>query len=225
MNYHHLTTEVLFKKGLLKSRIAMTFFYRGAGVGTYWHKNDARLHGFTAQSPGAQPTVDRLINHIAKGTVTTPFLSLTRSFGVACSYAAFCGRGTATKDNPGYVYQVELDEPLPAGLQLIDPLKSVAEDAADPLDPPYQHDGLPDFLLGVVSPTKMGDLLKIPYLQPPPGGGTERTPNLTEHFETLVRVLRDAEILACGTIPAKAIENRFLVFWDGFQLQVEYEQR
>lgn len=27
----------------------MPFFYRGAGVGTYWHQRDARLDGFVAR--------------------------------------------------------------------------------------------------------------------------------------------------------------------------------
>jgi len=56
----------------------MPIFYRGDGVGTYWHENDARLSGFTSQSPGIVPSIDRLMHHIARGMVNSPYISLTR---------------------------------------------------------------------------------------------------------------------------------------------------
>jgi hypothetical protein len=36
-------------------------FYRGAGIGSYWYVNDARVTGFTPQSPGAPASIDNLI--------------------------------------------------------------------------------------------------------------------------------------------------------------------
>jgi hypothetical protein len=192
----------------------MPLFYRGAGVGTFWHLNDARVNGFTAQAPEVVPSIDRLMQHVARGTINSPYISLTRSFGVAWNYAVFYGRSAtlATHNSPGYVYEIEINDPLPSGLQLLDPLKDVAAAAPAPLAPiSYQHDGLPEFLLGVVEPNKYGHFLSMPSLQPPPGGGTLRPPNLTIQLETLVRVLRDAEILAVGNIPATLIRSRFEV--------------
>ena len=43
----------------------------------------------------------------------------------------------------------------------------------------------------------------------PPSGGVVRPPTLTMELETLVRALRDAEILAMGSISAVYIRNRF----------------
>ncbi len=186
----------------------MPIFYRGAGIGTYWHTNDARLNGFTPQSPGTMGSLSRLMNHIARGTTNSPFVSMTRSYGVALSYALLAGRTYPTPTNPAYVYEIEINDPLPAGLQLFDPAKEVAASVPTPLGLSYYHDGAPEFLLGVVSPTRMRRFLTAPYPQPPPRGGTSRPPNLTIELETLVRALRDAEILAIGTIPAACIRNR-----------------
>jgi hypothetical protein len=191
----------------------MPIFYRGAGVGTYWYENDARLNGFTPQSPGTAPSIDRLMHHVARGTVKSPYISLTRSYGVACVYAVFSGRTQPTETDPGYVYEIEIGAPLPPGLQLLDPVKEVAMAAPEPLDSiSYQHDGLPDFLLGVMKPMEMGQFLMASCPQPPPSGGTPRPPNLTIELETLVRALRDAEILAVGNIPAAYIQNRYNVW-------------
>ena len=78
--------------------------------------------------------------------------------------------------------------------------------------PPYQHDGLPDFLLGIVDPGNMGHFLAQHAKQPPSSEGTPRSPNLTIELETLVRALRDAEILAHGIIPAICVKNNFDVY-------------
>jgi hypothetical protein len=180
----------------------MPIFYRGAGVGTYWHLNDARLTGFTPQAPGIASSIDRLMQHVSRGTVSSPYISLTRSYGVAWSYAVVFSRTRPTQNNPACVYEIEINDPLPHGFQLIDPVKEVAAAAPPPLAAiSYQHDGLPEFLLGVMDPKKYKRYRMAPCPQPPPGGGTPRSPNLTIQLETLVRVLRDAEILAVGNIP------------------------
>lgn len=125
----------------------------------------------------------------------------------------FFGLTQPTQTNPGCVYEIELNDPLPPGLQLLDPIKEVAAASPSPLDlTSYQHDGLPDFLLGVVNPVQMGQFLTAPYPQPPPGSGINRPPNLTIELETLVRALRDAEILAVGNIPASCVRNRYDVW-------------
>ena len=101
--------------------------------------------------------------------------------------------------------------PYRTGLQLLDPVKEVAQALPSPPSsgPPYQHDGLPDFLLGVVNPGRMGHFLIQYAMQPPASEGTPRSPNLTIELETLVRALRDAEILAHGSIPVTCVKNRF----------------
>jgi hypothetical protein len=185
----------------------MALFYRGAGVGTYWHAHDAEKSGFTPQSPGTTPTTAQLMMHIARGTVRSPYVSLTRSYGVAWNYAVYTSRVRPTRHNPAVVYEVELESPLPRGLELIDPVKEVASGLGDPLVATYHHDGEPTFLLGVVDPTRMATYLKAPYLQPPPGGGTPRPPKLTIELETLVRALRDAEVLAVGNIPSASCKR------------------
>ena len=192
----------------------MAIFYRGAGIGTYWHSHDARQTGFIARAPQMQPTPDRLMLHIARGTVNSPFISLTHSYGIALNYANFFGTEIPTPQHPAYVYEIEINEPIPSDLQLLDPIKEVAPILPLPLgiNPPYQHDGGPAFLLGVVDPVNMREFLIQQSPQPPASAGTPRTPNLSIALETLVRTLRDAEILAKGTIPAHCVNHRFEVY-------------
>ena len=92
--------------------------------------------------------------------------------------------------------------------------KEVAPVLPQPLDvnPPYQHDGSPTFLLGIVDPINMREYLRQHAPQPPDSEGTPRAPNLTIALETLVRTLRDAEILAEGIIPAVCVKHKFEVY-------------
>jgi len=189
----------------------MPILYRGAGPGTYWHVHDAQDLGFSPKAGEAEPSLDRLIQHIARAQVESPYVSLTWSFGVAHEYAIF-GRVPALEGGPGYVYEVEFASPLPNGLQLIDPIREIALAApALPIQTPYWHDGDQEFLLGVVS-AKMKKYLSRPIIQPPPSGGADRSANLSLELETLARALRDAEILAIGNIPAACIRYRHEVW-------------
>ena len=193
----------------------MPILYRGAGINTYWYLNDLIEHGFTARAPEMTATTTRLMLHIARSTVNSPFISITRSYGVAWHYAMSSSMRIPTPSDPAYVHEIEIQEPLPLGLKLLDPVKQVVQALPSPesLGPPYQHDGLPDFLLGVVNPRRMGDFLEQYSLQPPASEGTPRQPNLTIELETLVRALRDAEILAHGIIPATCVKNSFEVYY------------
>ena len=188
----------------------MPIFYRGAGINSYWHLRDPLETGFTARVPDTTPTTAQLMQHISRGTGNSPFISLTRSYAVAWHYAVLNSTHLPTPENPAYVYEIEIHEPLPSGLVLLDPIKEVAQTLPGPTSPgpPYQHDGLPDFLLGVVNSRSMGEFLRQHAPQPPPSEGTPRPPNLTLEVETLVRVLRDAEILARGRIPKSCVQNR-----------------
>ena len=167
-----------------------------------------------ARAPGTQPTTNQLMHHVARGTVTSPFISLTRSYAVAWHYAVFGKEEIPSPSNPAYVYEIEINEPMPVGLQLLDPVKEVAQRLPRPtsMSPPYQHDGLPEFLIGVVDSITMGHFLAQHSPQPPLSEGTPRPPNLTLELETLVRALRDAEILAQGIIPSACVQNRFDVY-------------
>lgn len=189
----------------------MALFYRGAGIDTYWHKNDPRLTGFTAHSPGTEASTDRLMNHIAQSTVTSPFISLTRSFGIALDYALF-GMTKASKSNPAFVWEVELGNPLPKGMHLIDPVKEIADGLPAPqANLTYHHDGAGSVLLGLVDPEKENILLE-PVPIPPGGGATPKAPNLSLELRTLIRTLRDAEVLVIGAIPASRIRACYEVY-------------
>ena len=192
----------------------MAIFYRGAGINTYWYLNDPIEQGFVARDPEMTPTTTRQTLHIARSTVNSPFISLTRSYAVAWRYAMVSSERIPTPEDPAYVHEIEIQEPLPPGLHLSDPVKEVAQMLPSPTSsvPPYQHDGLPDFLLGVVDPGRMGHFLTRLAKQPPSSEGTPRPPNLTIELETLVRALRDAEILAHGIIPAICVKNSFDVY-------------
>ena len=160
-----------------------------------------------------EPSTHRLMEHIARGTVNSPFISVTRSYGVAWQYAISSSVRPPTLSEPAYVHEIETPEPLPPELQLLDPIKEVAEMLRSPESPGpfYQHDGLPNFLIGVADPVSMGHFLERRVMQPI-SGGTPRTPNLTIELETLVRALRDSEILVKRIIPANWVRNIFDVY-------------
>ena len=73
----------------------------------------------------------------------------------------FFGNEVPTQEHPAYVYEIEINEPIPPELKLLDPIKELAPILPSPLGvhPPYQHDGGPAFLLGVVDPVNMRKFL------------------------------------------------------------------
>ena len=182
----------------------MAIFYKGAGPGTYWNVHDATVVGFTAHSPALSTSPSRVVRHITGGSTHSPYTSLTSSYAVAWDYAVYAGSLTvvATKANPGYVYVIDLPDPPPPGLVLLDPVVEVSVR----LPPPgglvsYQHDGSPQFLIGVVSPRRHRRYLTSPCVKAPPAApGPPSTPSPI--LEAMVSALRDAEILAMGSIPA-----------------------
>ena len=190
----------------------MATFYRGAGVDTYWHKNDALRLGFTPQDPGASFSCDRLMQHIGRTTTHSKFISLTRSYGVAYDYAMNAGLNWPSKSNPAYIYEIETSSDHPE-FRIVDPLKEIIYAMPDPAaGNSYHHDGQQSFLLGVVDPVSMGAHLQKKVLHPPPHLGTPRAPNLSLALETMIRVLRDAELLAIEAIPRSCVKHRFEVY-------------
>ena len=189
----------------------MALFYRGAGIGTYWHVNEPRIRGFIPHSPGTLASLDRLMNHIRSGATESPYVSLTRSPGVALGYARL-GKRKPTSTKPAYVWEIELTNPLRANVQLLDPVQAIAAELPGPAESlSYHHDGAPTFLLGLIDPSQQHFLTgNRPLL--PGEGSSPRPPNLTVELETLVRALRDAEVLALGTIPAACVRARHEVY-------------
>ncbi len=95
----------------------------------------------------------------------------------------------------------------------VDPIVEVAKGLPKPWQSPgYQHDGGQSFLLGVLDPKQMASALKQAAVFPPGSHGTPRTPNLSQELETLVRALRDAEILVYGNVPSSLVRNRYEVY-------------
>ena len=88
----------------------MPIFYRGAGIGTYWYLNNPVENGFTARSPEMTTSLTRLMFHIARSTVNSPFISITRSYGVAWHYAMSSSMRIPTINNPAYVHEIEIQE-------------------------------------------------------------------------------------------------------------------
>lgn len=177
-------------------------------MGTYWHTNDARLTGFIPHHPGAGRGISRIFSHIARGTTASPYVSLTRSFGVALDYA-FGGLRTPTLATPAFVYEVEIDEQDGYGTRLVDPVVEVASQLGSPYDlRSYHHDGDTGFVASVAAPGGHASGLQQTVKFPPPGQGTPRSPLLHVELETLVRALRDAEILSFGAIAASQVKRR-----------------
>ena|SRR5579859_235548 len=187
----------------------MAIFYKGIGPGTHWSSVDLCSRGLQPRDPGSSPGLSTLMSHIGHGTTYSCYISLTRSYGIAQAYA-YAGTVVPSNTSPGYVYELELDDPLPSGLAVIDPLVEIAQGLPNRLaQQSYHHDGDPDFLIGVINPTKM----VAQKVKDPPGSiRTPRQPHLSMELETLVRVLRDAEVLVAGNLPAACFKHRYPVF-------------
>lgn len=191
----------------------MAVFYRGAGVDTYWHQHDARKSGFVARKPGGARDLDAILGHIRLGTTVSPYISMSRSYGVAWSYAKYLGLKPPTKRKPGFIYEIHLSDPLPPGLMVLDPVREVINSTTQPTGPGphYQHDGEQDFLLWVVDSKAHAAVIDKPA-KSPFGGATVRPPVLSAELETIVRALRDAELLVVGAIPQTCVVERHRVY-------------
>lgn len=156
--------------------------------------------------------MSRLVQHIARGTTISPFVSLTRSYGVACGYAC-SGESLPTVKQPAYVYQIEIEEQDGHQTKLLDPVAAIAKQLQSPYEwKSYHHDGQASFLLGVVDPDRHLGELRRPALFPPGDRPTPRAPLLHAELEAMVRSLRDAEILAVGGVAKPQVLQRWEVF-------------
>src|SRR5689334_12591960 len=88
----------------------MAIFFRGAGIGSFWHNKNAQLAGFAPHSPGAMPSNSSLMSHIALASIQSPYVSFSRSFGIARAYALVGPGGMARPGAPGFVYEIEISD-------------------------------------------------------------------------------------------------------------------
>jgi hypothetical protein len=190
----------------------MPLFYKGVPASTYYSNVDLRVGGLVARSPTATRTVQDVVRHISDGTINSAYVSLTRSYTVAEEYAFSC-RMPPTSTNPGYVWEVQIDDPPPAGVMILDPVHTISESKKDVLAAgSYHHDGGQNVLMGIVSPATMGHVLLSPVKDPPMSGRTPRAPHISRELEALVRALRDSEVLALGNLPRRCFVARHTVF-------------
>jgi len=187
----------------------MPRFYKGVGLGTYLHGVDLRISGLAARNPGSLYNMDTVMHHVARGTITSRCISLTRSYGVAEDYALNGRTLSPTAANPAFVYEIDIPDPPPTGMTVVDPVAVVAAGHSNALVPlSYQHDGDMEFLLGVVDPTKLVAHLSTPIRTPRGTTPTPRPANLSLPLETFVRALRDSEILVLDAIPSRHVVFR-----------------
>ncbi len=189
----------------------MATFFRGAGIGTYWHDKDARVSGFSPHEAGMSRSTQAIIDHIKNGTTQSPYVSLTRSYSIAHSYAVSGGHRTPSKTDPAYIYQIEIPSDC-TGFSVLDPIREILEPFKSPLDGSgYQHDGHSDFLIGVIDGSNIACLHKAIFA-PPPKVVSSKAANLSPELEAIVCALRDAELLAVGSIPKNYITKRYEIF-------------
>ncbi len=213
MNRLRKCTPPLFHSGGAHGQESgMALFYKGVGVGTFLYGNDPRINGMPPRAPAITYNAGVAMRHIVRATTVSPCVSLTRSYGVAEMYAREASLTFPSVTSPAYVYEVDIPDPIPTGITLIDPVREVAATLPSPVTSlSYFHDGDKEFILGVASPTLMATHLNAPIRQPPGSGGASRSAVLTLELEALVRALRDAEVLVHGTVPASLVTVRHAI--------------
>lgn len=191
----------------------MTHFYKGVAVGTIFHSMDLRITGVAPANAGAQFDDQMAMQHICRSSNRSPCVSVTRSYGVAESYAR-TGHSPPTPTFPGYVYVINIPDPLPFGApQVVDPVFVVSAQHSNPLtSPSYHHSGSQQYLLGVVSPGMHPAVLFAPAPTPRGAASAIGPPNLTLELQTMVWSLRDAEALILGNVPKAWVIDRLDVF-------------
>jgi hypothetical protein len=192
----------------------MPLFFKGVGPGTHHSGRNLSSTGLSPRDPSAWTgSIYPLMAHICDGTTMSGYISLTRSFGVARAYALM-GRVPPTVSYPGFVWEVEINFPLPATVtDIIDPVGRTASTLGHSLGNfSYHHDGDQNFLLGVVDPVRMRRYRSAPVQDPPGSTRPIRTAHCSKELETIVRTLRDAEVLVTGDLPGSCFTKRHAVW-------------
>jgi len=198
-----------FTATLCQKTAIMSRYFKGAGVGTYWHLRDAMVSGFTAASAATPANVTVMKDHIVYQLVqNSPYISLTRSYEVAEADARYYGKTLPTPTNVAFVY--ELNIPDSTAASLLDPVQELATSLGTPFAALfYQHDGGPDLLLGLIDSANFGNVLTRPIRSA--GISTGRPPRITDELHALVRALRDAEVLALHAISRSCLISKHKV--------------
>jgi hypothetical protein len=185
--------------------------YKGVRIGTFLHGRNLMRTGIDARNSRSSVTVGSIEHHIARGTTTSPLISLTKSFGVAKDYALTGSLSKPSRTNPAYVYEIDVPDPPPAGVKLIDPVHDIV--AAQQLNlltnSSYHHDGDQRFLHFVVNPLWR---TRATPMAPRPGGTSSSPVVMTIALEAMVFALRDAEVLVVGNLPHSMVVHRHDVY-------------
>jgi hypothetical protein len=168
--------------------------YKGAGPGTHWHTNDARLSGFTAAAHRTR-TANAVRTHIVAYSHPSPYISFTTSYAVARQYALTGPSGIASQHLPGYVYEVDLSA-CGANVQVFNPLADLSKSGLG-----HQHNGDQDLIIGVAEPHRHAGLL---IANVPHAGGRMLPPSISQSLWALVNAVRDAEVLL-DSVPAGCV--------------------
>lgn len=196
------------------------YLYKGAGPGTHWFVTDPRTAGgfLVASVPAG---VNAVVRHIVNYSWPSCYSSFTASFAAACEYARSGPAGAATAANPGYVYEIDAQLALAAGVQFVDPAQVIL--AANPAlgvagFVPTHHDGGADLIRGIADPLQAAILTTAPRRPTNPAvaaGPAVRTggpPVVHPHLRAVIFALRDAEVLAATNVGAGCITQRYLVY-------------
>lgn len=176
--------------------------YKGAGPGTHWCTNDARLTGF--QGGALIINARAALKHIVAVPYPSPFLSFSTSYAVAHSYASL----GSSRSNPGCIYEIDTDL---VRLTLYDPVSEIASLATNSRYSHY-HDGGPDLILGVAASSLHGAVLRQPTVRRPTlPRALPKAPQISDELHGLVFAIRDAEVLIAAPIPAACILDRITV--------------
>jgi hypothetical protein len=178
----------------------MAILYKGSGPGSHWAVNDARVTGFHC-FPGMAKGPGPIVQHVTVVSHPSPYVSLTASYAVAHQYAQVGVGGTATKANPGYVYQI--DPGQDPALVLVDPIAALASSTHWLHD----HNGGQDLILAIAAPAQFPAVLTTP---PKQLAALPRPPQFSSEMQTVVFALRDAEILA-EVVPRSCVLSRTAV--------------
>jgi hypothetical protein len=173
--------------------------FKGAGPGTHWHKNDARILGFASAARGL--TRNAIVTHITAYSNPSAALSVSSSFAIARRYALSGPAGPATGAAPGYVYEIDLTGVAMPG-KLVDPVQQIS--SSHTAAGAHQHNGDQTLLAEIAS----GNSSVNPFTNAMQLGGRMAAPAVSAELMALIFAIRDAEILVYGSIPHAAVVNR-----------------
>lgn len=194
------------------------YLYKGAGPGTHWFVTDPRTGGFVVAPAPAGPNA--IVRHIVNYSWPSCYTSFSASYAAACEYALSGPAGAASLTNPGYVYEIDVQVALAAGVHFVDPVHMIlgANPALGVAALPTHHDGGADLIRGIADPLQAAILMMSPRrptnpaVPAGPGSGAVGAPVVQSQLRAVVFALRDAEVLADTNVGAGCVTQRYLVY-------------